>query len=133
MSEDLSPIEGDIVAGQDHHADSSRDEKGRFIKGNPYWQGQPRLVAQIRTTIRNCISTDELSEIMRGLLTDPNGFVKLGALRLWLEYSVGKPKETISIEQQRHPVDLSTLSATEQQQLIALAEKALTQEPPQAL
>lgn len=76
-----------------------RDSAGRFLKGNPGGPGNPnsKRVARLRQTLLKAVTPDDMREVVMEMLNK----AKCGdmvAAKLLLEYTIGKPKDTVELE-----------------------------------
>jgi hypothetical protein len=73
-----------------------RDANGRFVKGNPGGPGNPfaRKVAMLRRTLINFVTEDDMKHVAFVLKERAMGG-DLVAIKLLLQYVVGKPSETV--------------------------------------
>ena len=70
-----------------------RDAGGRFARGNPGGPGNPHAqkVAQLRSTLFRAVSTTDLREVIKRLVTEAKGG-DTAATRLLLNYVLGEPQ-----------------------------------------
>src|SRR6202790_5020870 len=78
------------------NADSGRDARGRFQKGNAGGPGNPfaRRVAELRKVLLELVTDDEL-RIIVGQLMVMAKMGDLAAIKLVLQYALGKPAATV--------------------------------------
>jgi hypothetical protein len=80
---------------------NDRDANGRFAKGNPGGPGNPyyRRQAQLKRQLLASVSEDDVQAVMQVLV----GLAKSGdlaAIKLFLEYTVGKPRKEVDPDQE---------------------------------
>ncbi len=75
---------------------NGRDERGRFTAGNLGGPGNPfaRRVARYRKALHQCASIEDMKEIGRQLVAKAK-MGDLAAIKLLLQYQVGKPAATV--------------------------------------
>ena len=86
------------------HADTGRDSAGRFVKGNAGGPGNPyyRRQAQLKRLLLECVTDEDVLSVLRVLL-DLARTGDLAAIKLFLEYTVGKPtKEVDPDKEEQH-------------------------------
>ena len=84
---------------------NGRDASGRFTAGNPGGPGNPhaRRVADIRRTLMEEVSDDDLRQLVRTLVDKGKGGDVVAAREV-LDRLVGKPKASLSIEQEQENI-----------------------------
>jgi hypothetical protein len=77
-------------------ADNGRDTQGRFARGNPGGPGNPyyRRQAQLKRLMLESVSDADVQSVMQVLLGLARGG-DLAAIKLFLEYTVGKPAKEV--------------------------------------
>jgi len=115
----LVALEGKPLAnrtnGKTH--DGWRDEKGRFVKGNPGGPGNPysRQVAELKRALFDAVTYEDIKRLAKALLKQAlNGNVN--ASKLLLSYLLGVPKMEFEIrsvdailqEEEENPLGLPT-------------------------
>lgn len=72
--------------------DNGRTATGKFAVGNKFAKGNPfsKKRAEFRSFVQNRITTDDLSSVLDSLISQANNG-DLNAIKLLLEYSIGKP------------------------------------------
>jgi hypothetical protein len=82
---------------------SNRDERGRFVQGNEGGPGNPftRRVAALRTALLQQITEEDIQEVARRLLAQAKEG-DLAAIKLLLQYAIGKPLETVNPDRLDH-------------------------------
>jgi hypothetical protein len=75
---------------------TDRDSQGRFTKGNPGGPGNPyyRRQAQLKRVLLACVSDEDVQAVMQTLIGLARGG-DLAAIKLFLEYTVGKPAKAV--------------------------------------
>jgi hypothetical protein len=75
---------------------SSRDEKGRFAKGNKGGPGNPfgRRVGQLRKAVLEAVQEEDVRDILRAMVIKAKEG-DVAAAKVVLGYAVGKPTETV--------------------------------------
>jgi hypothetical protein len=97
MSKSQQLKDGPAVNEKDNgNPDSGRDARGRFQKGNAGGPGNPfaRRVAELRKVMLELVTDDEL-RIIVGQLMVMAKMGDLAAIKLVLQYSLGKPAATV--------------------------------------
>jgi hypothetical protein len=76
--------------------DTGRDSQGRFTKGNPGGPGNPyyRRQAQLKRLLLASVTDADVQSVMQVLLGLARGG-DLAAIKLFLEYTVGKPTQEV--------------------------------------
>ena len=76
--------------------DSGRDARGRFTKGNPGGAGNPfaRRVAALRAVLLECVTDQDMEHVACELVVQAK-MGNLAAIKLLLQYVVGKPAATV--------------------------------------
>jgi hypothetical protein len=76
--------------------DSGRDSRGRFTKGNPGGAGNPfaRRVAALRAVLLECVTDQDMEHVACELVVQAK-MGNLAAIKLLLQYVVGKPAATV--------------------------------------
>ena len=76
-----------------------RDNRGRFVDGNPGGPGNPhaKQTAEMRSRIREAVTPDDLAAVVRVLIDKAKGG-ELGAIRELFDRTVGKPTDTAMAE-----------------------------------
>jgi hypothetical protein len=77
-------------------ADTGRDSQGRFTRGNPGGPGNPyyRRQAQLKRLLLESVTDTDVLSVMQVLLGLARGG-DLAAIKLFLEYTVGKPSKEV--------------------------------------
>jgi hypothetical protein len=85
------------VNGSSAKPQTVRDAHGRFAKGNPGGPGNPfaRKVAMLRRTLINFVTEDDMKHVAFVLKERAMGG-DMTAIKLLLQYVVGKPSETVN-------------------------------------
>ena len=78
---------------------ATRDDKSRFLPGNPGGPGNPhvRNVAAWRTALADSVSVDDISQVMERLI-DAAKAGKAWAIRELLDRCLGKPSVQIDVQ-----------------------------------
>lgn len=108
-------------------SNGGRDDRGRFTPGNQFGQGNPaaRRMHALRQTVLDSLTEDDVRQVTRKLLE----LALAGdttAIRLVLEYAVGRPVQAIELsgpDQEPLQVDLTCLSSGELEVLGQIAEQ----------
>jgi hypothetical protein len=84
--------------GVDGEAGNGRGERGRFAPGNSYAKGNGgyKRVAELRNALQDAMTVEKMREAEAALFEQ----VKAGdttAIRLWLEYAIGKPAQPVEV------------------------------------
>jgi hypothetical protein len=77
-------------------ADNGRDGQGRFVRGNPGGPGNPyyRRQAELKRQMLASVTDEDVQSVMQVLLGLARGG-DLAAIKLFLEYTVGKPAKEV--------------------------------------
>ncbi|HZU39250.1 MAG TPA: hypothetical protein VFA18_25210 [Gemmataceae bacterium] len=80
---------------------TNRDSQGRFTRGNPGGPGNPyyRRQAQLKRQLLACVSEEDVQAVMQTLVGLARGG-NLAAIKLFLEYTVGKPSKEVDPDQE---------------------------------
>src|SRR5689334_4080008 len=80
----------------DAPTDTGRDSQGRFAKGNPGGPGNPyyRRQAELKRLLLESVTDADVQSVMQVLLSLARGG-DLAAIKLFLEYTVGKPAKEV--------------------------------------
>jgi hypothetical protein len=78
-----------------------RDAAGRFAKGNPGGPGNPyyRRQAELKRQLLACVSEEDVQAVMQTLVGLARGG-NLAAIKLFLEYTIGKPAKAVDPDQE---------------------------------
>jgi hypothetical protein len=81
---------------QPETSSSGRETNSRFAEGNPGGPGNPfyRRQAHLKRQLLNCVTDEEVQAVMRVLVGLAHGG-NLAAIKLYLEYAVGKPAKEV--------------------------------------
>ncbi len=79
------------------HFTAARDNKGRFMKGNPGGPGNPfaRQVAMLRSVLVNTVRPEDMKRIAQDLVVQAK-FGNMEALKLLFLYVLGKPAQAVN-------------------------------------
>jgi hypothetical protein len=77
---------------------NGRDDRGRFSPGNTFGKGNPtaRRMAELRSAFLDCVDAETMREVVESL----GELVRSGdtaAIRIVLEYTMGKPPQALEI------------------------------------
>lgn len=94
---------------------NGRNSDGTFAKGNGGGPGNPQAkkIAEYRRKIREAFNGDEIVGVMQNMAKIASGDAKdrVAAARVFLEYTVGKPKESVELEAGGQPLVFNIVSA----------------------
>tara|TARA_R110002033_G_scaffold38415_1_gene77764 strand:+ start:416 stop:754 length:339 start_codon:yes stop_codon:yes gene_type:complete len=81
--------------------DNGRDKSGKFTEGNPGGPGNPhaKKIAEYRRAVRDAFSKDHVLSVLNSMYARACGDGKdaVPASRVFLEYTIGKPKESVEV------------------------------------